>query len=304
MKPSVVLISLIYFCAFSCLANEVQIPLLMIKGANWSVEELAYIKQLNHKGSLKVATKISSAIYQPHKDGSVTGFHYSVLKEFADLAKIELDIELVSWNDYFYKEGEDIEKVKVDPNYSYVPTLIERVDLYLDGITRLAWREKMFDIVKFVPTRQMIVSRFDNKPTQASALNNKTCAMVKNSSMEENLKKIKRQNQIDFSCLYTEDFNAMDKMVSEGQADFTVFDSDRAFSAVATYKNLTIAWPISEPQIMGWAINKKNRLLKGILDKYIKYAHESAILDKYWKRSYGVTFVEYMNVLNLGGAKH
>ena len=118
--------------------------------------------------------------------------------------------------------------------------------------------------------------------------------------MEKNLNQIKKVYNIDFNCMTINDFDLMDSMVSEGKADFTVYDSDRAFTALNNYQNLTILWPISELQLMGWAINKENKILKGILVKYIKYAQENAILDKYWKLSYGVTFVEYLKVLNLG----
>ena len=204
------------------------------------------------------------------------------------------------WNDYFYKKDEDLARAKLDPNYSYVPSLIEHVDLYIDGITALAWREQMFDIVKYVPSRQMLVSRVVNKPEQISELNNKSCVTVSDTSMERNLNKIKKTNNIDFNCITIKSFDLMDKMVSEGQVDFTVYDSDRAFAALKNFENLTILWPISELQLMGWAINKKNKTLKSILDKYIKYAQENAILDKYWKLSYGVTFVDYLKVLNLG----
>jgi membrane-bound lytic murein transglycosylase MltF len=295
---------LLYLGVFTCAANEEVIPLLSIQGANWTSEEFDYIKALNRKGSIKIATKVSSTVYSPQKNGSTTGFHYNVLKEFADLAKIKLDIQMVTWNDYFYKKGEDLEKVKTNPSYSYAPTLIDNVDLYLDGFTVLPWREKMFDIVKYVPSRQMLISRIDNIPKQISALNNKVFAVVKHSSMEQALEKIKSTKHIGFTYINPNSFDDLDKMVSEGKADFTVYDSDRALVALEKYKNLTIAWPIGELEITGWAINKKNKVFKGILDKYIKYAQENAILDKYWKQAYGVTFVEYLKVLNLGVAKN
>ena len=300
VKASVALLGLLYICSSACSAPLIDIPLLSIKGADWTSEEVVYIKAMNQKGSIKIATKISSAVYIPYEDGSATGFHYSVLKEFADLAKVNIEIKLVTWNDYFYKKGEDLSIAKVDPNYSYVPSLIEDVDLYLDGITAVFWREQMFDIVKYVPSRQMLISRVDNQPRKISELNNKSCVMVNNTSMERNLEKIKNVHFIGFNCITVNDFDTMDAMVSEGEVDFTVYDSDRAFSALDNYKNLTILWPISELQLMGWAINKKNKIFKGILEKYIKYAEENGILDKYWKRSYGVTFVEYLKVLNLG----
>lgn len=294
------LLGLLYLCSSACSAFEIDIPLLSIKNADWTSEEVIYIKAMNQKGSIKIATKISSSVYIPHENGLPTGFHYSVLKEFTDLAKIDIEVKLVSWNDYFYKKGEDLLIAKIDQNYSYVPSLIEDVDIYIDGITALLWREKMFDIVKYVPSRQMLISRVENKLTKFSELNNKSCVMVSNTSMERNLEKLKDVHNIDFNCITVNDFDAMDSMVSSGKVDFTVYDSDRAFSALNKFKNLTILWPISELQLMGWAINKNNKILKGILEKYIKYAQENAILDKYWKRSYGVTFIDYLKVLNLG----
>lgn len=298
VKVRSALLGLLYL--FACSAFAIDIPLLSIKGADWTREEVAYIKAMNQKGSIKIATKVSSVVYVPHENGPPTGFHYSVLKEFADLAKIKIEIKLVTWNDYFYKKGEDLARAKIDQNYSYVPSLLEDVDLYVDGITALSWREKMFDIVKFVPSRQMLISRAENKFGQISELNNKSCVMVKNTSMELYLEKIKNVHQIDFNCVTVNNFDSMDLMVSEGKVDFTVYDSDRAFTALHNYENLTILWPISDLQLMGWAINKENKILKGILEKYIKYAQENAILDKYWKLSYGVTFVEYLKILNLG----
>jgi len=91
----------------------------------------------------------------------------------------------------------------------------------------------------------------------------------------------------------------MDRIVSDGNADFTVYDSDRAFAALQTYSNLTIAIPISQAEIMGWATNTKNRVLKSVLEKYLKFAQDTAILDKYWKASYGVTFINYLKILKL-----
>jgi membrane-bound lytic murein transglycosylase MltF len=304
VKKALLLIGIISLCSICIFADDVDIPLLSIEGANWTKEELAYIRLLNKKGSIKVATQISSAVYFPNKEGSITGFQYLVLKEFADLAKIDIDIKLVSWNDYFHKDGEDLEKAKLDPNYSYVPSLIEDVELYMDGITELPWREKMFNIVTYIPSRQMIVSRVDDKPEQISELNNKTCVMVNNTSMALNLLKLKDDYQIDFNCISITDFDMMDKMVAESKVDFTVYDSDRAFASLKNFDNLTILWPVSEIQMIGWAINKKNKLLKTILDKYISYAQENSILDKHWKRSYGVSFIDYMNILNLGGPEY
>ncbi len=276
-----------------------DIPLLNIDGISWTTEEIDYINELNKRGSIRIATKISSALYVPQSDGTIKGFHYSVLKEFTDLVEVEIDTQLVQWDDYFYKEGEDIEKAKNDPDYSYVPTLIDNVDLYIDGITSLTWREKLFDIIKFVPSKQLIVSGLDNSPLQIEDLNNKRCSMVRNTSLELNLDKLQEEENINIDYIYVDSFDHLAKMVSEGEADFTVLDSDAAFNSLYTYENLTIAMPVSEVQVMGWGINKNNKVLNSILTKYLHYAQEIGILDRYWEESYGVTFIDYLSVLEL-----
>lgn len=83
-------------------ATDVRaIPLLSIPNTNWTSEESAYLRQLHQRGSIKIATKISSAVYMPEADGSNSGFHYNVLKEFALLANIEVEVRLVPWSEYF-----------------------------------------------------------------------------------------------------------------------------------------------------------------------------------------------------------
>jgi len=299
MRKYLFVISLFVFSTIVTAETNPPIPILEIPGANWTDEEADFLIELHKKGSISIATKISSAVYMPQDDGTIRGFHYNVLKNFADLTNIEIEIKLVTWNDYFYKEKHDLERVKSEASYSYVPTLIENVDLYIDGITVLPWREKMFDIIRFVPSRQMIVSRQDNILEEINDLDNKICAMVKDTSMEFNLERMKLKNNIAFTYNYTEDFDSMDKFVSEGKADFTVYDSDRAFSALQNYNNLTITMPVSEIEIMGWAINKKNGILKSIIKKYFHYAQENAILDELWKEEYGVTFIDYLRILEL-----
>jgi membrane-bound lytic murein transglycosylase MltF len=298
------LILIVIFCSFAGAAKDNAIPLLSISAANWSSDEITFIKALHKKGSLKIATRISPPVYQRHKDDSVTGFHYNVLKAFTDLTNINIEIEVVTWEPYFFQEGQDLRKAQNDPNYSYTPTLIGNVDIYLDTITALPWREKMFDIIKFIPSRQMLISRKNNIPNNLSDLANKHVAIVKHTSMESNIEQLLKNHNIHIIYKYADNLDDMDKMVSEGEADFTVYDSDQAFSALKKRDNLTIVWPISDIQMMGWGINKNNQLLKGILEKYLKHAQETGLLDKYWKIYYGVTFVEYLNILNLGVTKH
>jgi membrane-bound lytic murein transglycosylase MltF len=302
MKTLFILVGI--FFSFDGAAKDNAIPLLSITGTTWSSDEITFIEALHKKGSLKIATRISPPVYQRHKDDSITGFHYNVLKAFTDLTKINIEMEVVTWDHYFFQEGQDLRKAENDPSYSYFPILIGNVDIYLDTITALPWREKMFNIIKYIPSRQMIISRKNNIPNTLSDLDNKYFAMVKHTSMESNVEQLVRRHNIHIIYKYADSIDDMDNMVSEGEVDFAVYDSDQAYLTLKTFDNLTIVWPISDIQMMGWGINKNNLILKGILEKYLKYAQETGILDTYWKRSYGVTFVEYLNILNVGVTVH
>lgn len=279
--------------------NTSEIPLLNLNEIHWTNEEKTFIHDLNKKGSIKIATKISEIVYMPQKDGSITGVHYNVLKVFADLAEIKIDVKLVEWSDLFYKEGEDIERVKTDPDYTYVPTLLEEIDILLAGVTVLQWREKMMDFIKFIPNRQMIVSKKNNKPKTIQDLNNKTIYLMKNTSMEQNLNILKMKNNLKINYLYTDNLDLVAEGVSKDEADFTILDSDMSFGECYKYKNLTISMPISEIEILGWPINKNNTLLKSVIEKYLRYAQDKNILDKYWLQQYGVSFVDYLKIIQL-----
>lgn len=275
-----------------------DIPLLHLKRIKWTDQEVQFIQALHKKGSISVASEISYSVYEPQADGTIRGFHYHVLEEFSRLVDIRVNVLTVHWNDYFFKKGESIERVKTDPNYTYTPELLDKVDLYVEGITALPWREQLFDIIKFVPSRQLLVIRKDERINNYADLNNKTCVMVKNTSMEFNLERTREKHHIQFDYIYVDDFDLMDQMVSQKKADFTVFDAVRAFVAVYEYKNLTIGMPVSEIEMLGWGIHKKNTILKSIIGKYLNYAQTQGIFDKYWKQDYGITFVEFLKVLD------
>lgn len=275
-----------------------DIPLLHVKLIVWTDQEVQFIQALHKKGSISVASEISYSVYEPQADGTIRGFHYHILDDFSKLVNIRVNMLTVHWNDYFFKKGKSVERVKTDPNYTYTPELLEKVDLYVEGITALPWREQLFDIIKFVPSRQLLVIRKDQRINTYADLNNKTCAMVKNTSMEFNLEKTKVKHHIQFDYIYVDDFDVMDQMVSQKKADFTVFDAVRAFEAIYEYKNLTIGMPVSEIEMLGWGVHKKNIILKSIIEKYLNYAQKQGILDKYWQQDYGITFVEFLKVLD------
>jgi hypothetical protein len=76
-------------------------------------------------------------------------------------------------------------------------------------------------------------------------------AMAADTSMQQNLQALEKAYPVNVPYLYINDFGLMQAKVARGDADFTVIDGDKAFSALNQYDNLTIGWPISAPQLGG-----------------------------------------------------
>jgi membrane-bound lytic murein transglycosylase MltF len=272
------------------------LPIENISEISLDEKELAYLKKLNEKGSIKVATLVTKDLYLPQPDGTIDGFHYNLLKKFADLINIDIEVEIRPIGDFFYKEGYELERVMTEPDYAYVPTLLEEVDLYLAGITDVPWREKMFDIVRFIPSRQLVVTRNDLNITTYEDLNNKICLITDHTSLKDNLDEIKNTQNLNFEYKFIKDIDDIDKFISEGEGDFTVYDSDRAIISRKRYENLKIAMPLSEVEYMGWALKNEDTELKTVLDKYIEYSIVNGIMDEHWNKVYGESYIEYLNL--------
>jgi len=298
MREKYLIIMAIFIIVYS-ISGTAPIPLLNEKSIKLTEDEVKFIKELNKRGELKIGTTYQENTYFIDKNGQKIGFHYKIAEDFAKMAGVKLNIKIVEeWSSYFYKKGEDIEKVKTDEKYSYTPELFGEVELYVAGITALPWRERLFDIVKFIPNKQMVVCRRDERVKKIDELENKTAVFVKNSSFENNFMRIAREKKMNTKIIYVEDFMETSKIVANGKNLFTIHDSDNAFRAVAEYKSLTIAFPISDLEMIGWGVAKDNKILNSVLTKYLKFARDKGVMDKYWKETFGATFSEYITVLD------
>lgn len=299
MKAALTLILILIFSTFLFSAENREIPILKEKKIVFTDEEIKFIKQLNSKGVLRVAQTVNWDTYFPQNNGTIKGFHYNFVKEFATLLGVKLKVtSFEEWDTFFIRKGKELEKVKNDPNYSYSPELFDTNDIFAVGITVLPWREKMFEIVKLIPTKQMLILKKESEIKSIEDLNGKSIAVVKGTSMETNLLKLKNEKKINLNIIYCEKLEDCEKYVSQQKSDATVHDSDNAFISIKNYKDLTVAFPISNMEVMGWGVEKGNYNLKSILEKYFKFAKESGIMDKYWRESYGISFSEYVNVVD------
>jgi len=263
----------------------------------FSNDEILYLEELKKRGELLVASRIREDSYEPQKDGTIKGFNYLLVKSMGDLFGFKIKVQVVSFNDYYKIDGKFPERVKIDKFFKYVPDLIKTVDVYVDTITVLEWRSKLFQQVKTVPTKIMLLTKKRNKIDNLRLLNGKSFAFRKNSSYEKQINDIEKIFKIKVKKIaYKSSLDSI-KALKDGNVDAIFADANRAIKIVKKNKSLIISKGISSIQYLSWGVKKDNRLLISILTKYLDYAKNSGKMNEIWENSYGISLAEYYDIV-------
>ncbi len=264
---------------------------------DFSEKEIDYINQLKEKGVVRIAIREVLGIYVPQVDGRIRGFNYHLFKKFTEEIDIAIDVKLVKFSDYFSLNGTTPKEIYENSDFFYKPDLLSEVDVYIDSLTVLPWREQILSFIPIIPTKIVLVTRKDDKITAIEQLNNKKVSVVYETSYYKKFKDIEKERNIEFEYILVESTAQTFEYVNDSKADFTARDVNRAIVSVQAYNNLDVSLPISEQQILGWAVAKENSILANILKKYIQFSKSSGLLDKLWLDDYEITLEEYYDLL-------
>ena len=265
----------------------------------FSDDEKAYITDLKGKGKLVIATRIREDLYAPQPDGTVRGFAYNMAKSLADYIGVELEINVVDFKDYYSIGGIIPGRVKTDPEYRYSPNLLDRVDLCVDTMTILPWREKLLRFIKVIPTRQLLITRKGEEIKTIDELKGRIITIIADSSYEESFRKIETELKIKFVYNFLKDSASVEKMVTKKPGYVTALDSNRALKAIQRHRKLSVCIPLSDIQYLGWAVKKDNTVFASIVEKYISFARKTGVMNEYWQQHYNVSLLEYLKLIDI-----
>ncbi len=262
-----------------------------------SEREKQALEKLKSKGKLYIAIRKKIAVYEPQSNGRIAGFHYNLIKYIAKKMGVKLKIKLVSFSDYFKKDGKIPKNVKTDDSIVYNPDLINKVDLYVDVITILPWRSRLLNFIRVTPVKQIVVTRKGEKIQNNDELKGKKIAMQMASSYATRVQKIEKELGAKFNFIEVKETGDMPVAVANKKADVTVQDSDMALMMAKKLKNLTLCYPITDTQYVGWAVKKNNQAMRSLIEKYINNARNTGKLDELFKGQYGMTLIEYLRLI-------
>ena len=205
-------------------------------------------------GKIKAVTNISQTSYFIYK-GEPMGFHFELLKRFAD--HLELELEIIASNDIdealeYLREGE--------------------ADLVAIGLSVSADRKEMMRFTEpLMQTTEVLVQRKPNGWSRMTAdavgsklvrnqldLADRAIYVQKGSSYAQRLYNLERESGMDIGIIEVPyDAEELARQVARGEIEYTVCDDYMSNIIGALFPELDLNTPVSFPQNIAWSVRKE-----------------------------------------------
>lgn len=202
-------------------------------------EAQPHLEEIRERGELRVLSRYGPTTYYV-KGEELAGFEYELAKQFADHLNVEI-------------------KIIVPDNLGDILHLIEqgKADIAAAGLTVTPARQ---DIIRFGPiyeqvTQQLVYRLGTKRPKNIATLGDGHLELVAASSHVEQL----QSHQQEIPTLSWIENNELDssgllELVQLELIDFTIADSNEVAVAQIQFPELRVAFNISDPQPLAWAM--------------------------------------------------
>jgi membrane-bound lytic murein transglycosylase F len=230
------------------------------------------LEQIKNDGQLVVITRNSPTTYYEDADGPA-GLEYELAKMFADELGVELTLLVPD------SLGDLLKQLSQNS-----------IHIAAAGLTVTEEREQLY---QFGPayqeiTEQLVYNIYNKRPRKLSGLDG-SLEVVANSSHEEQLKELKKDIE-NLSWKSHDDLESADllQMVSDNLIEYTIADSNEVSLTQRFLINLRVAFDISAPQKLAWAMPKTDdKSLFREVQKFFKKIRENGELTRLIERNYG-----------------
>lgn len=204
-------------------------------------------------GKIKAVTNVNQTSYFIYK-GEPMGFHFELLKKFAD--HLDLELEIIASND-------------IDEALEYLRN--GEADLVAIGLSVSADRKEMMRFTEpLMQTTEVLVQRkpggWGRMTAEAIAgtlvrnqldLAGKTVYVQKGSSYAQRLYNLERESGIDIGIIEVPyDAEELARQVARGEIEYTVCDDYMSNIIGSLFPELDLYTPVSFPQNIAWSVSK------------------------------------------------
>ena len=236
-------------------------------------EALPHLEEISERGELRVLSRYGPTTYYV-QDEDLAGFEYELAKRFAEHLNVKL-------------------KIIVPDNLGDMLQLIKdgKADIAAAGLTITPERK---DVIRFGPIYQQVTQQFvyrlgAKKPKNLTDLNEGQLEVVAHSSHVEQLNSLREEIP---SLTWTEnselDSGGLLELVQLELIDYTIADSNEMAADQIKFPELRVAFNISEPQPLAWAMPlSEDGSLANEMAKFFDQLDESGDLERLKEKYYG-----------------
>jgi membrane-bound lytic murein transglycosylase F len=245
-------------------------------------ESRGTLDQIKESGELRVITRNNANTYYIYR-GQPMGFEYELAKAFSDALGVELSIKTTDWLDMF----EALNKGKGD--------------MVASGVTITAKRDDRVDFSQgYMEVQQQVVVNRDNRQIrELEDLANATVHVREGTTYQQRLQELNADKNmgIDIVLHQDEPTEELIRKVARDTIDITIADSNIALLNRRYYPEVRVAFPIQEPQQLGWAVQESSDELLERINEFLAEAKASGLYGDIYERYYGnVHIFDYVDL--------
>jgi membrane-bound lytic murein transglycosylase F len=232
-----------------------------------------HLDRIKDRGELNVLTRYGLTSYYVKND-QLAGFEYELASAFAKRLNVKLNI-IVPDN-----LNEMLKMIKAG-----------KADIAAAGLTITPERKQKirFGPVYHEVTQQLVYRRGTNRPSDITDLGDGQLEVVAGSSHVEQLQALKKEvPNLKWTENHQLDSNGLLELVELEMIDYTIADSNEVEANQVLFPELRVAFDVSEPQPLGWALPKDDDdSLFNELSAFFAELEASGDLDRLIEKYYG-----------------
>ncbi len=250
---------------------------LLLLGAcdNYSAPHLGFsrLEQITHQGYINVLTREDPTTYYQGANG-LTGLEYDLVMLFAQQLKVKVNFIIPETFNEILQQISD-----------------NKADIAAAGLTITEKRKQQ---MRFAPsyqsvTEQIIYRSGKKRPKNISDLSNGILEIIEGTSHIETLIELKTHHpQLEWNINRKLDSDGLLYLVNEGLIDYTIADSHQAGLIKDFYPKLNIAFNITKPRQLAWALPRsEDNSLFNKVSLFFKQIKQDKTLQHLLEKHYG-----------------
>jgi ligand-binding sensor domain-containing protein/serine phosphatase RsbU (regulator of sigma subunit)/ABC-type amino acid transport substrate-binding protein len=248
--------------------------------------------------------KRSGVLYVGFTQSWMNTINFITAQEFANFLNVQMEVVPITWDEIFSENGTIKPDYQTNPKISYTPDALKRADIICGTIYVMDWRKKFFDYAGMVNVSDLLIVRSNLKEKKGhdvksyQNLKGLKIGFLENSSYENDIEKINKEigGGIEFSKTSSED-DAL-ALLRQGKVDGLITVSYLALGYIKNSKDFKLAFPVSHPSEVGWAVATGNTSLKSEIENFFATIRGNGVMDSLFRSKYGIDYSTYFEIIN------